>query len=240
MNIGIITQARSGSTRLPGKVLLTISRKDLLSYHLERLGKTRLPIYVATTTKKEDDKIEEVAIKNQVNLFRGSETDVLARYYGCAVEHDLDFVIRVTSDCPFIDAGLIIRGVNVLKEKGYNKRLFVSNTIARTFPRGFDYSLFSFELLKEAYQKTSEPYFREHVTPYFHRNIPGDIVKYNIGNPTDESRFRLTVDEQEDFLLVKELIEKFGCDKLEYQQIITILERNPYLYLINKEVEQKN
>lgn len=239
MKIGIITQARTGSSRLPKKVLLPIKKKTLLEYHIERLQQANLPVYVATTRNEEDDEIVKIAHQKQVRFSRGSETDVLCRYYSCAKENDLDFIVRVTSDCPLIDAGLIARGVSLLEERGFGSRLFISNTIERTFPRGFDFSLFSFQLLEEAQFRASDPYLREHVTPYFHQNVPGDIEHCSIRHTDDFSHFRITVDQQEDFLLVKRLIEDYGCEDKNYQEIIQVMVDHPGLAEINAAVRQK-
>lgn len=107
--IGIITQARMSSTRLPGKILLTAKKKTLLETHIERLQKSKLPIYVATTTNPNDVIIEEFCIAKRIPYYKGSELNVLERYYETAKKFDVKDIIRVTSDCPLIDGELIAK-----------------------------------------------------------------------------------------------------------------------------------
>src|ERR1017187_8832445 len=104
--IGIISQARMTSTRLPGKILLEAKGKPMLSYHIDRLKRSGLPIYIATTINKTDEPVVQFAKTHTIPFYRGSEDHVLSRYYECALENKLDVIIRVTSDCPLIDGNL--------------------------------------------------------------------------------------------------------------------------------------
>ena len=232
--IGIITQARMTSTRLPGKILKKIKGKALLEYHIERLKWSDLPVIVATTTNQTDDCVVDLCRMLRLPFFRGDETDVLSRYYLAAKEHSLDIVIRVTSDCPLIDGRLIKRGLGKFVDCDY-----LSNSISCTFPRGLDFEIFSFEALEMAYNNASEIPEREHVTPYIHRTQKDLFRITPFFADNDDSVFRITVDTEDDFQLIKELIEKFGCDNLTAEEIISVLQRNPYLKDINAHVRQK-
>ena len=231
-NIGIITQARMGSTRLLGKMMLEIKGKSLLQYHIERLQKSSLPIYVATTDNPADTVIAECASKNGVHFYRGSEDDVLDRYYHCAKKNNLDVIIRVTSDCPLIDGGIIQKAVeNYLAFKSNN--VHYSCNVKHTLPHGMNFEVFSFLLLEEAHQKARSTFEREHVTPYIIQNISGNVVLKHYTKAKNDSNYRITVDTEEDFLLVKKLIEEYDADKKTMEEIISVFENHPELILIN-------
>ena len=164
--VGIITQARTGSTRLPGKVLQEVGGKTLLEHHLTRLLASGLPVYVATTTDPADDPIVEIAERLGCGVHRGSEDDVLARFHDTAVAFGLDVIVRVTSDCPLVDGDLIASAVEqyVAAEDPW---LYLSNTQIRTFPRGFDFEIFGIGALAMAHSQAKGGPLREHVTPEF-------------------------------------------------------------------------
>lgn len=238
LNIGIISQARMTSTRLPGKVLLTIGDKPVLQYHLERLQKSNLPIFLATTTNASDDLIVAFAQEHQVPCYRGDEQNVLSRYYECARQNNLDVIIRVTSDCPLIDGNLIAAAVHEYKQ-AQDKNLYFSNCLVRTFPRGFDFEIFSFALLEEAYLKASLPAELEHVTPYINQNQSGQVHVGHFTQAEDKSQYRITLDTPEDFELIRILIEQYQAQNLSAAEIIQVLDANPELVSINAQVEQK-
>jgi spore coat polysaccharide biosynthesis protein SpsF len=236
--VGIISQARMTSSRLPGKVMKQISGKSLLHYHCERLAHSGLPIVLATTTNSTDDVIVDFSKLLSIPFFRGDEKDVLSRYYGAAVENNLDVIVRVTSDCPLIDGKLIKSAVDKYMSTS-NKWLYMSNGIERTYPRGFDFEIFSLPMLKEAFEKSTSPSEREHVTPYFYQNRHGLTQFEHIKQSSDMSSYRLTVDEADDFKLIEKLITDFHCEKLSADEICSVLLANPELKLINQHIEQK-
>lgn len=166
-NIGIVSQARLGSSRLPAKVLMTAGGRTLLEWHFDRLQKAGYQAILATTDRTDDDPLYEWAREVGVDSFRGSEDNVLSRYRECARQFKLDVIVRVTSDCPLIDGELIAAGIDHYLAFD-ETRQYVTNGQRRTFPRGFDFEIFSRELLEEAYQNAVEPYEFEHVTPYFY------------------------------------------------------------------------
>ena len=235
---GIITQARMTSTRLPGKILLEAKGIPLLDYHINRLKLSGLPIYIATTTNATDEPVVDFAVERNIPFYRGSEDHVLSRFYECAVENDLEVIIRVTSDCPLIDGNLIRVAVDQYLNLN-NPELYISNTLERTFPRGFDFEVFSFERLEEAYKNAVLEYDKEHVTPYIHQNRSGKVKLVNIPNATNEGRYRITLDTTQDYELIKALIEDYDAHLLDYKQITNILASHPELVKINANVEQK-
>lgn len=234
MNIGIITQARTTSTRLPSKILLKIKEKTLLEYHINRLKLANLPVYVATTNNKEDNII--VDISEQLNCFsyRGNELDVLSRFYHCASQFNIDIIIRVTSDCPLIDANEISKGLDkFLKQWKNNSRLYLSNTINRTFPKGVDFEIFSFSLLREAYNKAVLAKEREHVTPYFYENNQHTIMLLNFFNTRNTANLRITIDYLSDFNFIQTLIQKYNADTLHIKDIENLILKNNHLMDLN-------
>jgi spore coat polysaccharide biosynthesis protein SpsF len=237
-NIGIITQARMTSTRLPGKIMKEINHCTLLQYHTDRLKKTGLGIAIATTTNESDEVICDFAKKNGINYFRGSETNVLSRFYETAGAFGYDIIVRVTSDCPLIDPHLIRNGVEKYIQLN-NMNLYMSNTQERTFSRGFDFEIFSFALLKEAYQNATLESDLEHVTPFIWKNKSGKVELYSIKQLQDHSQYRITVDTPEDFELIQQLIGHYHAHDLSYNEIELILSKHPELTRINHHIEQK-
>ena len=210
MKITIITQARFGSSRLPGKVLMTIGDSSLLEIHLKRLKKVNVeyPIIVATTNEIESEEIISVAQNEGCLYFKGSMEDVLDRYYHASLMTSSTHIVRVTSDCPLIDPILVS---NVIKYAVDND--FSYCMVSEIFPDGVDVEVFKIEELKEAYFNAKLKSEREHVTPYIRNKarINGTFgeFKCTIG---DFSKIRMTVDEQSDFETIKLLIETLGLE----------------------------
>lgn len=238
MKIGIISQARMTSTRLPGKVLMASGGKTLMEWHIERLKQSGIEVVVATTENSSDEPIVELCEKKQVKCFRGDESDVLSRYYLASQKYNFDHVVRVTSDCPLIDSELIKMGLRVyLNTK--SERKYLSLSLSKTFPRGFDFEVFPVSLLREAFINAKEPFEREHVTPYLYYGDNKGIELLRLENARDTHDLRITVDTMEDFILVNSLIGNFNCGDKGYKEIEDVLLLNPQLVSINKEVVQK-
>jgi len=238
MKTVIIVQARMTSTRLPGKVLKTVLDKPLLEYQIERLRRIKLAdeIVIATTTNDTDQPIVDFCNRLDLPFFRGSEEDVLSRYYRAAVEHKADIVVRVTSDCPVIDPVLSDKAIAFFlkPENDYDYlRLF-------QYPRGLDTEVFTFKALEECYFEAAEKPEKEHVTPFFYRHPNRYNVKY-LSSSTDYSHHRWTVDTPEDFELIKRIIEKLYPIKkrFEFVDILNVLSKNTDWYYLNREVKQK-
>ncbi|NPA15056.1 MAG: acylneuraminate cytidylyltransferase, partial [Deferribacteres bacterium] len=202
-------------------------------------SKTINSTVVATTTNKNDDAIVEIAKKEGAGWFRGSEEDVLERYYLCACENCADIVVRITSDCPCIDAEIIDQVVNEHIRGGYD---YTSNTLTRSYPRGMDVEVFSFDALEKAYKKASEPYEREHVTPYIYAH-PEEFRIKEVTAPPELSapHIRLTVDTEEDYALLCAVFDFLYSRNRFFglREILNLFSEKPWLHLINKKVEQK-
>jgi len=241
MRIVIISQARMTSTRLPGKVLKEVLGKPLLEYHIERLQRVRLAdeLVIATTVNDTDQPIVDLCERLGVKFFRGSEEDVLSRYYYTAIEHKADAVVRVTSDCPLIDPKEIDKVIKAYKDN-HPRFDYVANTLTRTYPRGMDTEVFSMKALKEAFEKATEVPQREHVTPFIHRQ-PDRYKLLNVEYKDDFSFHRWTVDTIEDFALIKILIEELYPKKSHFslEDCLEFLERNPEWIKLNAHIEQK-
>ncbi len=236
-----IIQARMGSTRLPGKVMKDLKGKPVLWHVIERVKQSKNidRIIIATTTHKRDLIIFEKAKEWGVNAYQGSEEDVLARYYEAADKYDIDTVVRITSDCPLIDPKVTDEIVEYYTKNDYTLVTNAGSDLNnRTYPRGLDTEVFSFNALEKAYNTAEENYQREHVTPYIYENYD-DVYYYK--NDKDLSNYRLTLDEKDDYILIKKIYEKLYDGKHDFymKDIISFLSRNSKIAKINQHVEQK-
>lgn len=234
----IITQARMSSTRLPGKIMKEVNGRTMLEHHVQRLSAIPAKLVVATSTKSPDDVIETWCQKKGIAVYRGDELDVLDRFYKANEVFGGDIIVRVTSDCPLIDPTLIMTGIDVYQSAN-NNQCYVSNCFPRTYARGFDFEIFSSTMLKEAYSHATDEGDREHVTPYFWKNRSGKYDIQNIAQEENHSHLRITLDEEDDFTLIKKLIEEYNASELSYSQIEQILQSHPELCAINAHIEQK-
>lgn len=233
----LITQARIGSTRLPGKVLKKIGHKTLLQIHLERLCKCKsiTHIIVATTTKDEDKIIYENSLFLGFNAFKGSENDVLDRFYQAVKNIKPDWIVRVTSDCPLIDPVLVDKVVNFVRN---NNKDYGSNILIENFPDGQDVEVFKFSVLENAWNNATLQSDREHVTTFIRKNsdFNGGNKFSAINFPCHEnfSDIRMTVDEKVDFDMISILINNLGVDKSWIEYTNHIIENK--LYKINNSI----
>ena len=234
----IICQARYGSTRLPGKVLLNILDKPLLWYVIKRLELVKTPceIIIATVDSEENKHIIEFAKNMNLKYFAGSEQDVLDRYYQAAKKFNGDIIVRITSDCPLSDPQIIDRALEIFLEGDYD---YVCNVEPPTYPDGFDVEVFSFSALESVWREEKDIAIREHVT--FHirldmRNNHGNFKTFNFENDKDYNDYRLTVDTKEDFELVSIIIKEFHdlWDKFTMEDVIKFIEKHPNLRELNK------
>ncbi len=241
MKIGAIIQARIGSTRLPGKVMMKLEGKTVLEHVIERVTQSKLinEIVIATTIHERDSVIESEAFRCGVKTYRGSEDDVLSRYYYAAKENDLDVVVRITSDCPLIDPLVLDDIINCFLENEYS---IVSNAGSdlsnRTFPRGLDTEVFSFKTLEKTHNNANARYQREHVTPYIYEKV-GDPHYFK--NDIDYSKYRWTLDTNEDYQLIAEVYKYLyhGTHNFYLSEIVDLFNQFPELYAINSQIEQK-
>ncbi|MBN3905794.1 MAG: glycosyltransferase family protein [Nostoc sp. NMS1] len=239
MKTVIIVQARMTSTRLPGKVLKKVLDKSLLEYQIERLKRVKLAdeIVIATTINRKDLPIIELCDRLSIPYFRGSEEDVLARYYQAAKEHHADVVVRITSDCPLIDPQLIDKVIQFYLEYEYD---YVSNCLQRSYPRGMDTEVFSFLALQQAFVEATAQPDREHVTAFIYMHPE----RYRLGQiiySENQSLHRWTVDTADDFELIKRIIEALypQIPKFTLEDCLDLLRQYPDWSLINAHVEQK-
>jgi spore coat polysaccharide biosynthesis protein SpsF len=244
MNIAAIIQARFGSTRLPGKIIRLISGKPILWHVWNRLTHSKMinDVIIATTTNSEDDQIENFCVENNIHFNRGSAEDVLSRYYETAKKFNVDIIIRITSDCPVIDPEILDDMINFFKAENCKYKLdYLSNTLERTFPRGLDVEIFSFEALQKTFSEAKEIYEREHVTPYIYMH-PECFTLKNFYNDKDYSFHRWTVDTNDDLELIKEIYISLynGNNIFLVKDILKLFDIRPELIKINQTVKQKN
>jgi spore coat polysaccharide biosynthesis protein SpsF len=241
MKVVIIVQARMTSTRLPGKVLKKVLDKPLLEYQIERLRRVKLAdeVVIATTINETDEPIVQLCNSLSIPYFRGSEEDVLSRYYETAKAHQADLIARVTSDCPLIDPEVIdqVMKLYIDHQTEYD---YVSNSLERTYPRGMDTEVFSFKALQEAFLEATALPDREHVTPFIHRQ-PQRYSLASVNYSENQSDHRWTVDTPEDFQLIKKIIEVIYPKLPDFtlRDCLNLLEKNPEWSTINAHVQQK-
>ena len=237
MKVVAIIQARLGSTRLPGKVLLDLAGEAMLTRVVRRVSRAERvdEVIIATTTEKRDDELVEFCRKQGWPCFRGSENDVLNRYHGAAKAYQADRVVRITSDCPLVDPRVID---GVLEGLELQASDYASNTIRRTYPRGLDAEAFTFATLEKAWKEDLDPALREHVTQYIVRN-PGQFGITQMSYDENWSHLRWTVDTPEDFDLVQKIYAHFGHDEFAWTDVLPVLAAHPDWEKINQEIEQK-
>lgn len=238
-SIKVIVQARTGSTRLPGKVLKELCGKPVLWHLWNRLCRAKKvdDIIIATTTLPEDDSIQTFCEEYDIPSYRGSSDDVLSRYYEAAKKHNAGTIIRVTADCPVIDPTVIDHLIYFyLAEKAD----YMSNGMVRTFPRGLDAEIFSFQILERTFNEAKLEYEREHVTPYIY-NHPEMFSLKSFLNTEDLSFHRWTVDTEEDFTLIKFIYDSLYHKKEIFllEDILNLFAENPELIKTNQHIEQK-
>jgi len=228
-----IIQARMGATRLPGKVLLKVGGVPLLEYEIKRVKQAKKvdKIVVATTVNKQDDRIEKLSRKIGVACFRGDENDVLDRYYQCVLKYpQYDNIVRITGDCPLIDPEVIDNVISFFEENDFD---YASNVQPPTFPDGMDIEIFKRSALDKAAKEANLMSEREHVTPYICEKK--FFKKGNLSADYDFSHFRLTVDNKEDFEVIKFLIENSKITD-GYMEYISLLTKNSEIMAKNMHI----
>ncbi len=234
-----IVQARMSSTRLPGKVLLSIGTKTMLEWVVTRVRRSSSidEVVVATTNESADESIVHECERLGVVSYRGSELDVLDRYYNAATDREADVVIRVTSDCPFIDPREIDRVVGAFRASAPH---YASNCLASGYLRGLDTEVMTMESLARAWREARHGYHRIHVTPYIYQNP--DLFRLLAVPPMsnrDFSSLRWTVDTQDDLDMVRALSAELSGDAFGWQEALAIVDRRPNLAEINGHIRQK-
>ncbi len=236
--ITAIIQARMGSSRLPKKVLMKMGNHIMLKYMIDRVIKSKLieEIVVATSVNELDDEIENFCLSNNINCFRGSEDDVLDRYYMAAKKYKSSTIVRLTADCPLIDPEIIDKTIKLFNTEKVD---YASNAVPpdiKKYPDGSDVEVFNFNNLELAWKNVKDPKDREHVTFYFwkyNNNFSLALLK----NIYDWGNYRITVDYVEDFQLVTHVIEFLDKNNLDgsLKEVIDFLDSNPQIKKINSQ-----
>ena len=231
-----IVQARMGSTRFPGKVLKTVNGKSLIEILFHRLSNSKKidKIILATAKNKENDILVETVIKLGYDVFRGSENDVLDRYYQAAKQYKPETIVRITGDCPIIDPQLVDNVIKLFQEKNVD---YVTNGNPPTYPDGLDTEVFSFSALEAAQNHATKSYDREHVTSFIYTNSRFKCANYS--NIDDYSTERWTVDEPEDFSVVSNIIKHFSPDlDFFWKEVLELKQSYPEYFMANQDIRR--
>ncbi|MCA9396794.1 MAG: glycosyltransferase family protein [Candidatus Omnitrophica bacterium] len=238
MTAGVIIQARMTSSRLPGKILLPLGKKTVLDYVVNRAKLVRgaEKVVLACTVNPADDVLEEYAAARGVLLHRGSEDDVSLRYLEAAEKYGIETIVRITSDCPFIDADLASSVLSRYSETGSD---VAANILDRHLPRGFDTEVFSAEALRQTRNLNLDAFYYEHVTPFFYENPD----KFKLMSVVAEEKrlhrpdIRICIDEPRDYELLQIIAGHFE-DECQFKalNIVELFEADPNLIKINADV----
>ena len=235
----VFVQARMNSTRLPGKMMMDLGGEPVVAWSLQRARRATLvhEVWLATTNDNSDNPLAEWAIRNNFLVYRGSENDVLDRYYQAAKKAGADTIIRVTGDCPFVDPAIIDEMVAYFYEQ--KNCVYGSNIHPPTFPDGLDVEIFSMTALEKAWTEAKLASEREHVTPYIwkHPELFSPCVLQNTENISAE---RWTLDVPEDLEFLRTLVSSFGesIKIAPYQDILAFIQKNPQYRTINAHFER--
>ncbi len=238
-----IIQARMGSTRLPGKVLLPLCKKPVLWQIVQRLKRVSEidQVVVATTLQDRDQSIVDFCRQEGIFYFRGSEDDTLDRYYQAALKEDAEDIIRVTADCPLVDPSLIRRLILLYRSEAYDHVGIATGAAVATheasgfYPDGLDTELFSFKVLETAWQEARQPLEREHVTPFIWQRPE----RFKLGGLKGQQHYghlRLTLDHPEDYELISWIYESLYPENptFELPEVLDLLDKNPEKSRINQ------
>lgn len=242
LRVVAIVQARMGSTRLPGKVMRPIAGRPMIHHVVER---TRCiagvdDVVVATSRREREQRlVDYVLSRSEIGLFRGSEDDVLSRYYHCANTWNADVIIRITGDCPLLSPRVSGRVLDAYMANRCRVD-YATNTLNRTYPRGLDTSVISLETLANAHRRASSPSQREHVTLYVWANSDR-FALLGLEDDCDRHHLRWTVDTAEDLRFVRAVYDALyeRNPVFEYEDVVRLLDKRPHLCRINEGVRQK-
>lgn len=252
-----IIQARMGSSRLPGKVLLDISGQPMLVRVVERTRRADLldGFLIATTTDVSDDPIEVCCRQHGYPVFRGSVFDILDRFHQAALQERAEVVVRITADCPAIDPQIINRTVAAFRDFGAD---FAANRLVppwrRTFPIGLDTEVCSFSSLEKAWREANQPFQREHVMPFFYEGIPPEAFDLTrdslvisprgfrtllVNHVPDYGSLRWTVDTPQDLEFIRQVFNRLEKDDFSWRDLLRLVEQEPDLQKVNENVTRK-
>ena len=238
MRIVAVVQARMGSSRLPGKVLKNLGGQSVLARVVQRLRRSSLisEVVIATSVSPGDEAVVREAERLNVGCSRGSEADVLDRFYQAARAFHADVIVRITSDCPLIDPEITDQTIRAFLNEQPD---YASNGLERTYPRGLDTEAMTADALARAWRKANEPYQREHVTPFLYEH-PELFTILSVTNDIDYSAHRWTLDTPEDLEFIRAVYERFrDGDDFSWREVLQLVEREPALSELNSHVQQK-
>ena len=234
-----IMQARMGSTRLPGKMLIQLAGKPLVEWAVERIGSAKLvdELVLATTINKQDDLLEEFAVRRDISCFRGSENDVLDRYYHAARAFDAQVVVRLTGDNPLVDGNFVDWVVREYFNTGAD---YVAGMPGKEagLPTGLAAEVFSLGVLSVAWEEDTNSNWREHVTLFIRRHAERFHVHY-LKSPCDYSALRVTVDVPEDMKLMRRVFDYLGHRSFSWEEALDLLRQRPSWIALNQGAEQR-
>jgi spore coat polysaccharide biosynthesis protein SpsF len=239
--VDAIIEARMGSSRLPGKVMLKIKNIPIIDLMLQRLKKTKgiRKIILATSINKKDDILENWAKKRKVICYRGSEENVMQRVLLAAKKNKVKHILNLTADCPLIDPFIISQFISIYKSNDCD---YLNNCKFRSYPDGMDIQIYPTKILQNSYKFSDTKRLREHVTLHILENED----KYRHLNIISEPRLnfpnlRLTLDDIDDFKLIKKIFIHFFYNKTSFTclDILSYLKKNKKLFQINKKVKNK-
>jgi len=237
-----VIQARLTSTRLPKKIMLNLSGKPLLWHVVERVRRAKMidHIVLAIPDSSNNDELELFIKKSGWNLFRGSENDVLSRYYHAAIQYSADVIVRITSDCPLVDPKIIDETIKIHFRDGND---YTAVGVEGGFPRGLDVEVLNLKSLEIAFNTAVDRSEREHVTLYIYQNPKLFKIHFveasgNLKRPD----IRLTVDTEEDLLLIREIYSALGNygNHFSTKDVLALIDGTPRLQSINKHIVQKD
>lgn len=239
MSVITIIQARMGSTRLPGKVMREIAGRPMIDWVVGRAQ--QIPdvdqTLVATSTLNREKPLVNHLNTQSVPVIRGPEEDVLSRFLQATENREVNTVVRLTADCPFLMPEISKKVVRAFKDRECD---YASNTINRTYPRGFDTEVISVRALQKADRETDSSKDREHVTRYVWKR-PEQFQLCSVTGDRDKSHLRLTVDEIEDLKFVRKIYEEVKNDpmNINYDDVLKVIKEHPEWMDINNQIEQK-
>lgn len=225
MKVIAILQARMSSSRLPGKVLLNLNEKTIIEHVYNNVSASNLvdEVFIATSTDKSDDQIENLCIRKKLNVYRGSLDNVLDRYFNVASEHKADIVVRITCDCPLVSSETIDNLIKILIDNNYD---YASNTCppaSSVYPDGSDVEVFTFDALKKAYLSNSKYVNKEHVTFQFWQDRTFNSFQLKDLNK-NYSHLRYTLDYDEDYEVIKFIYNSLQNNKKNKKSVMDIID----------------
>jgi len=232
-------QARMASSRLPHKVIEKIEGRPMICIIMDSLKNSKIisKNMVLTSNESTDDEFADLLNKYDIDFLRASQEDVLERYYLAAKKENAEFIVRITGDCPLIDPEIVDE---VISQAIKHSADYCSNVGERTFPRGYDVEVFTFDVLEKMYHEVTDPIEREHVTIHIRKNP--QLYKIHNVSAKNESHpeWRVCVDTNEDLELIKKIFKHYkGKQLIHYHDVIQLFNKYPELPKINANVEQR-